>query len=327
MTNCIVESSGYYGIQIGSTSPKLRGNRIQSNYKSGIYIVGNSSPDLGLVADQGRNTIRNNDLAGPEYQVYNAGPNTVDAYYNFWGHTVLQDIDQRLYDDEERGNAAYEVFCEPFLNNDQALPVTLVSFASAVGADGVLLTWRTATEVGNLGFAVCRSEHREGGYTQIAMLKGAGDSAGYSEYTFVDDQAIPGRIYYYYLESIDLTGERDRSDVILVRFEQKELTMQEQLPTQTALLNNYPNPFNPDTWIPYRLKDVATVVVTIYDIHGTVIRRLELGNKEPGHYTSTSKAARWDGRNDAGQVVSSGVYFYQLQADEFRAMGRMLLRK
>ena len=98
-------------------------------------------------------------------------------------------------------------------------------------------------------------------------------------------------------------------------------------PKETALLPNYPNPFNPETWIPYHLAHDADVRLTIYDTTGTVVRRLDLGHQPAGYYTPRTKAAYWDGRNSLGEVVGSGVYFYQLSVDDFPAMRKMVILK
>ena len=95
---------------------------------------------------------------------------------------------------------------------------------------------------------------------------------------------------------------------------QLEALIAYEIPTETALLRNYPNPFNPETWIPYHLADAADVQITIYDIKGAVVRQLDLGHQQAGYYANRSKAAYWDGRNQFGESVASGVYFYQLQA-------------
>ena len=96
---------------------------------------------------------------------------------------------------------------------------------------------------------------------------------------------------------------------------------------ETALLANYPNPFNPETWIPYQLAQSADVTVTIYDINGRVVRDLDFGHQRAGIYQSRARAAHWDGRNAVGEPVASGVYFYTLTADEFTATRKMLIRK
>ena len=99
------------------------------------------------------------------------------------------------------------------------------------------------------------------------------------------------------------------------------------IPKETALLHNYPNPFNPETWIPYRLAHAADVQITIYNTRGTVVRRLDLGHQSAGFYTARAQAAHWDGRNRHGELVASGVYFYQLRAGDYTALRRMVILK
>ena len=99
------------------------------------------------------------------------------------------------------------------------------------------------------------------------------------------------------------------------------------IPEETALLANYPNPFNPETWIPYQLAESAEVTLTIYDMNGEIVRRLAVGYQVAGMYQSRSRAAYWDGRNQLGEPVASGLYFYTLTADDFTATRRMLILK
>ena len=113
---------------------------------------------------------------------------------------------------------------------------------------------------------------------------------------------------------------------------QRGIAVLEQLlalvaPEETALLANYPNPFNPETWIPYQLSKPADVSLTIYDIQGRVVRALDLGHQRAGTYHSRTRAAYWDGRNAVGEPVASGVYFYTLSAGNFTATRKMLIRK
>ena len=96
-------------------------------------------------------------------------------------------------------------------------------------------------------------------------------------------------------------------------------------PTKTSLLPNYPNPFNPETWIPYQLAKPADVAVTIYAVDGTVVRTLALGHKSVGMYQGKSRAAHWNGKNAVGESVASGVYFYTLKAGDFTATRKMLI--
>ena len=99
------------------------------------------------------------------------------------------------------------------------------------------------------------------------------------------------------------------------------------IPKETALLANYPNPFNPETWIPYELANSADVSVRIYSVNGSLVRRLSLGHQATGMYQSRSRAAYWDGKNEFGESVASGVYFYTLIAGDFTATRKMLIRK
>ena len=98
-------------------------------------------------------------------------------------------------------------------------------------------------------------------------------------------------------------------------------------PKETALLPNYPNPFNPETWIPYRLGHRAEVTITICDTKGTLVRRLALGNQAAGYYAERGTAAYWDGRNERGEAVASGIYIYQFQAGDYAASRRLVIMK
>ncbi|MFC1719431.1 PKD domain-containing protein, partial [Candidatus Poribacteria bacterium] len=99
------------------------------------------------------------------------------------------------------------------------------------------------------------------------------------------------------------------------------------LPQDTCLLNAYPNPFNPDVWIPYRLSSGSEVDIRIYDMTGRLVRTLSLGHKPVGSYISRSKAAYWDGRNEVGEQVSSGIYFYNFQAGEYTVTRKIVVAR
>ena len=98
-------------------------------------------------------------------------------------------------------------------------------------------------------------------------------------------------------------------------------------PKETELLANYPNPFNPETWIPYRLAEDAFVTLTIYDGSGRVVRTLNVGHRIAAVYENRSKAIYWNGRNGLGEQVASGVYFYHLSAGDYSATRKMLILK
>ena len=99
------------------------------------------------------------------------------------------------------------------------------------------------------------------------------------------------------------------------------------IPEETVLLHNYPNPFNPETWIPYQLAHAADVTLTIYDTKGVLVRQLDLGHQQAGYYTNRTRAAYWDGRNHLGELVGSGLYFYHLRAGDYSTIRKMVILK
>ena len=101
----------------------------------------------------------------------------------------------------------------------------------------------------------------------------------------------------------------------------------ERLPEQTQLLPNYPNPFNPETWIPFELSQDSKVSITIYDIAGTPVRNISMGYLQAGSYVSQSKAAYWDGKTDTGERVASGTYFYTLKTAGYVSTQKMIILK
>jgi len=99
------------------------------------------------------------------------------------------------------------------------------------------------------------------------------------------------------------------------------------VPKETVALQNYPNPFNPETWLPFQLVKDADVNVRIFDANGKMVRSLELGRKTAGSYLTKELAAYWDGKTMAGEQVSSGVYFYNIQAGNYSATRKMIVSK
>ena len=129
-------------------------------------------------------------------------------------------------------------------------------------------------------------------------------------------------------EQIDLLlGMNDRSPGALYTLAYLQNLLAVARPAETQLLANYPNPFNPETWIPYELATDTNVKLTIYNAQGIVVRTLELGHQTAGYYTGRDRAAYWDGRNSFGELVASGLYFYQLETDKTSSMRKMVILK
>ncbi len=124
-----------------------------------------------------------------------------------------------------------------------------------------------------------------------------------------------------------LNAANDGSQAWQQTIQKLEQLLNTFIPEKSELLTNFPNPFNPETWIPYQLSKPADVTLTIYDMRGVVVRTIALGHKPAGVYTNRSRAIHWDGRNSIGEKVATGVYFYTLKAGEFSATRKMLIRK
>jgi len=98
-------------------------------------------------------------------------------------------------------------------------------------------------------------------------------------------------------------------------------------PQYNALLQNFPNPFNPNTWIPFQLREAGEVTIRVYNSAGELVRQLELGYKPAGLYVSQDRAVYWDGKDKFGMPVASGVYFYSIQAGDFSAVKKLIVLK
>ena len=124
-----------------------------------------------------------------------------------------------------------------------------------------------------------------------------------------------------------LAAKVNRSTAEEIALNVLKAILPESLPTGTQLLANYPNPFNPETWIPFQLAQDSTVTAKIYDVTGNQIRMIELGHIPAGNYVESNKAIYWDGRTEDGEQVSSGTYFYQIEAGDYINTRKMVILK
>ena len=154
---------------------------------------------------------------------------------------------------------------------------------------------------------------------------------------FTEDAAAAPTLLGIKMTTIQIDRLQEQIDLLIASGDRSPATMRaliyfQQLiamarPEKTQLLANYPNPFNPETWIPYELATDTNVKITIYNTHGVVIRTLELGHQSAGYYTGRERAAYWDGRNAFGEQVASGVYYYQFETDDLSSMRKMVILK
>ena len=130
------------------------------------------------------------------------------------------------------------------------------------------------------------------------------------------------RSWFTQAQHLNLTDAVSQRGIRLLKHLMTALT-----PQETILLPNYPNPFNPETWIPYQLANPSDVQIIIYDTRGATIRHLTLGHQPAGYYTTRDRAAYWDGYNSLGERVATGVYFFKLQADNLSLLRKMVILK
>ncbi|MFC1715300.1 dockerin type I domain-containing protein, partial [Candidatus Poribacteria bacterium] len=183
-----------------------------------------------------------------------------------------------------------------------------VSFASPLDSNGYSFACDAQERRIELVFAGISSQTVEGDLAHLVFRR--------VPHTTVD-----------YSEPFSIAWAQLNEGAIPVELVPADISEQILIPRHSALLANYPNPFNPETWLPYQLAQDAQVTISIYDISGHLIRNLDLKMKSAGIYKSKERAAYWDGKNEDGDMVSSGVYFYAIRAGALQAVRKMLLVK
>jgi len=199
-----------------------------------------------------------------------------------------------------------------FLPNG-SLPVELTSFSASVEGISVTLNWETASELNNKGFEIQRTMNNEqltmNNWEVIGFVEGHGTTTEVNKYSFIDKSEKPNGTYYYRLKQIDNDGSYEYSGIVEVEVN--------NIPKKYSLEQNYPNPFNPSTVIEYSIPEKGFVTLKIYDILGNEIVTLVNNEKEAGNY---------DVKFDASQLTS-GIYIYSIQVNDFRATKKMMLLK
>lgn len=210
-----------------------------------------------------------------------------------------------------------------FDQTDVSLPVELVSFEAHVEGKEVTLQWVTESEVNNLGFEVMRSFEETVGYEMLSSyqdnpdLVGQGNSNNRHEYIYRDESVDLGRTYWYKIRDVDYNGNKHEHPPIKTTVEAVAI------PTDFKLSQNYPNPFNPDTRIEFGVPErvnQAHIRIDIYNTLGETVRNLINENFEPGYHYAV-----WDGRNDQGQYLGSGIYYYVLRSNDWFGAKKMIL--
>ena len=181
----------------------------------------------------------------------------------------------------------------------------------------ISLLQRTAMEIGRFACGDVRTQKQVGALQEETVRYGIYAVTFSPDGKWLASGALDGRILLWSMNLSETLALEPKGKRVITLGGLK----------RTMLLQNFPNPFNPETWIPYHLTEDASVAIQIYDAQGTPVRKLDLGQKSAGTYLAREAAAYWDGRNDYGELLSSGLYFYQLRAAEFSATRRMILAK
>jgi len=199
--------------------------------------------------------------------------------------------------------------------------IQLTSFTAAGSDCYIEVKWTSATELDNAGFNIHRSTSKDEGYVQInkEFIPAMGSTTHGATYAFTDYDVIDGVTYYYWLEDVDLNGNSTMQGPITAKLTSEE---EEKAPTVFSLAQNHPNPFNATTEIRYGLPLESEINLTIYNLMGQKVRTLVNEHQSAGY-----KIVNWDGKNEKGQEVSSGIYFCRIKAGDYSATKKMVFLK
>ena len=253
-----------------------------------------------------------------------AGSSAMPNTYSYIDYSVDSNVDTYFYYLEDVDIAGIK-------NKSQIIEMTrrkVSKFTAEYHNNSVSLKWSvepwlTKPQLYIPAWNVYRSTNENGVYVKLDEPKFEFDDEthtyGFAE-SFSNEYLYrhPSEHLYYYVEGMDSEGRP---------FIKSRTIKVEVIPESFALFQNYPNSYNPETWIPYQLPMDTTVTIKIYNVTGHLVKTLSLGEKMAGMYISRNRAAYWDGRNEAGERVSSGLYFYAIKAGNFRGIKRMLLVK
>lgn len=216
------------------------------------------------------------------------------------------------YNDEEYGDnsGGYDVTG----NVDSTLPVFLSSLNATVSAEGVAISWKTESEINNIGFHVWRSVGTDTLFNRITgvMIKGAFTSSTRHTYSFVDYRVQQGNLYNYRIESISIAGQSSMSNLISVNFQISSVPI-----FTNRLLQNYPNPFNPETVLSYELEEQSDVTLKVYTLLGDLVDTIVDEKQNPGFYSYIFRPIK----------NSTGIFYYILRSNNNSERRYMLFIK
>lgn len=303
------------GAEAANFENKIMAIRNNSSGFNGIYITENNNVDDGFPINPGYYLIPYpiGEYPSLEFQTRNRPDNTVVGSTTQNGVTIT----------------AGDV-----VSGDDALPISLLSFAAAGMDEAVQINWSTASEVNNLGFEIWRSFSEDGQFEKVAgfethpELQGSGNTNIRRDYQYIDRQVFNDITYYYQLADVSFEGVRTFHQIVFAIPSENSQPIG-IAPSAYELLPNYPNPFNPETTIRYtvagdrfgrQLDAPLQISLAVFNARGQLVKELVNSPHYAGHYSTT-----WNGTDENNRPVSSGVYFYVLTSANFRQAGKMLL--
>ncbi len=213
-------------------------------------------------------------------------------------------------------------------NGDAPLPVVLSTFTVVFADTSPLLLWTTMSESANLGWNIYRSETPYIGNSVVLnyeLIEGAGTTSNPTDYSYYDENPTESGItYWYWLETVNYTGETELHGSVTLTVPGNEEEQETPATPETyGLYSNYPNPFNPNTDISFALPVATTGELVIYNMKGQKIKTLFTGEIEAEQIYNFT----WNGTDDNGQDVTSGIYFYQLKSGTESHLNKMIMMK
>ena len=316
-----VNGDGLKDIAVCGISPSVyvldgrTGNQVWTNYTGGNIVA---LAELGDLDGDGASEVATGTWQNNMLHMWDGKHGTETWSYTFGGVsgaavdglTTLGDLDGNLSKEFAAGTRDGRLYVMSG-GLSYPTPVELTALSASVSGSNINIIWSTATELNNKGFSVERKTET-GTYKEVVFVNGKGTSTEKTNYNVVDKDVAQGK-YFYRLKQVDFDGTSEYSS---------EIEVNVGLPLSYSLEQNYPNPFNPSTTIKYDIPFDGVVKIKIYNTVGEEVAVIVNELQKAGKYQTV-----WNGKNISGNSVSSGIYFYKIEAGSFTATKKMMLLK
>jgi len=270
-------------------------------------------------------TITHNLGFNPEQIAYRIEPGTWNILTSLSSEVTNWDETQVTFTPSAKADGDLDIVFPA--EEGQTLPVTLSNFTAVVTSENfVNIAWMAETETNHSGYNILRNEVKdlENAIKINAQLIDQGTAVGTQiSYFYTDFEVYTNQVYYYWLESVALDGTNQfYGPLTVIIGDPTQEPVPPSIPMVTKLYNAFPNPFNPNTNIRYSLKEAGKVKIEIYNMKGQKIKSYNQEHASPGYYQVS-----WDGRDENGKNVASGIYLYRLTTANYTSAKKMVLAK